>query len=77
MKDVWRHYSFFHHSARLTPWSRPNIGLYRENAIAIESEAKYQFGSNVNYATMQITLPISEFERHLHGDVAVADPGFS
>ena len=35
-----------------------SIGLYRENAIAIESEANYSFGGNVYYVTMQITLPI-------------------
>ena len=48
------------------------IGLYRENAIAIESEAKYSFGGNVYYVTMQITLPIPEFtrsERNFHCDV--------
>ena len=51
------------------------IALYRENAIAIESEAKYPFnlnGGNVYYVTMQITLPIPEFtrnERNLHCDV--------
>ena len=42
------------------------IGLYRENAIAIESEARYP------YVTMQITFPIPEFarkERNLHCDV--------
>ena len=49
-----------------------NIGLYRENAIAIESEAKYPFGGNVYHVTMQMTLPIPEFkrnERNLHCDV--------
>ena len=48
------------------------IGLYRENAIAIESEAKDSFGGNVYYVTMQITFPIPEFarkERNLHCDV--------
>ena len=35
-----------------------SIGLYRENAIAIESEANDSFGGNVYYVTMQITLPI-------------------
>ena len=40
-----------------------SIGLYRENAIAIESEAKYPFGGNVYYVTMQITLHIPEFAR--------------
>ena len=32
------------------------IGFYRENAIASESEAKYPFGGNVYYVTMQITF---------------------
>ena len=48
------------------------IGLYRENAIAIESEEKDPFVSSVYYITMQITLPIPEFtcnERNLHCDV--------
>ena len=48
------------------------IGLYRENAIVIEIEAKYQFGGNVYYITMQITLHIPEFARkegNLHCDV--------
>ncbi len=48
------------------------IGLYRENAIAIESEARDPFGGNVYYVTMQITFPIPEFarkERNLHCDV--------
>ena len=48
------------------------IGLYRENAIAIESEAKDPFGGNVYYVTMQITVPIPEFARkesNLHCDV--------
>ena len=46
-----------------------SIGLYRENAIAIESEARDPFGGNVYYVTMQITFPIPEFagnERNLH-----------
>ena len=50
-----------------------SIGLYRENAIAIESEARYPFCGNVYYVTMQITFPIPEFarkERNLHCDVA-------
>ena len=45
------------------------IGLYRENAIAIESEARDPFGGNVYYVAMQITFPIPEFarkERNLH-----------
>ena len=48
------------------------IGLYRENAITIESEARDPFGGNVYYVTMQITFPIPEFarkERNLHCDV--------
>ena len=48
------------------------IGLYRENAISIESEARDPFGGNVYYVTMQITFPIPEFarkERNLHCDV--------
>ena len=48
------------------------ICLYRENAIAIESEANDSFGGNVYYVTMQITLPIPEFtrnERNFHCDV--------
>ena len=49
-----------------------SIGLYRENAIAIESEARDPFGVNVYYVTMQITFHIPEFarkERNLHCDV--------
>ena len=48
------------------------IGLYRENAITIESEARDPFGGNVYYVTMQITFPIPEFarkERNLHCDI--------
>ena len=44
----------------------------RENANAIESEAKDTFGGNVYYVTMHITLPIPEFtrnERNFHCDV--------
>ena len=51
---------------------RHGIGLYRENAIAIESEARDPFGGIVYYVTMQITFPIPEFarkERNLHCDV--------
>ena len=46
--------------------------LSQKNIIAIESEAKYPFGGNVFYVTMQITLPIPEFtrnERNFHCDV--------
>ena len=49
-----------------------SIGLYRENAIAIESEARDPFGGNVYYVTMQITFPIPKFARkesNLHCDV--------
>ena len=63
-----------------TPWLRLDltiatlfsIGLYRENAIAIESEARDPFGGDVYYVTMQITFPIPEIarnERNLHCDV--------
>ena len=48
------------------------IGLYRENAIAIESEARDPFGGNVYYVTMQTTFRIPAFarkERNLHCDV--------
>ena len=48
------------------------IGLYRENAIAIEGEARDPFGGNVYYVTMQITFHIPEFarkERNWHCDV--------
>ena len=46
--------------------------LYRENSIAIESEARYQNVGNVYYVTMKITFSIPEFahkERNLHCDV--------
>ena len=55
----------------------PIIGLYRENAIAIESEARDPFGGNVYYVTMQITFFIPEFarkERNLHCDVVHVTP---
>ena len=48
------------------------IGLYRENAITIESEARDPFGGSVYYVTMQITFPIPEFARNegnLHCDI--------
>ena len=54
-----------------------SIGLYRENAIAIESEANDPFGGNVYYVTMQITIPIPEFtrnERNFHCDVLHITP---
>ena len=50
------------------------IGVYRENAIAIESEARDPFGGNVYCVTMQMTFPIPEFarkERNLHCDVKI------
>ena len=53
------------------------IGLYRENAITIESEANDSFGGNVYYVTMQITLPIPEFtrnERKFHCDILHITP---
>ena len=40
-----------------------SIGIYRENVIAIESEAIYPKGGNVYYVTMQITFHIPEFSR--------------
>ena len=54
--------------------SRPllAIGLYRENAIAIESEARDQNGGYVYCVTMQTAFHILEFacsERNLHCDV--------
>ena len=48
------------------------IGLYRKNAIAIESEAGDPNDGNVYYVTMQITFHIPEFarnKRNLHCDV--------
>ena len=50
----------------------PIIGLYRENAIAIESEARDPNSGNMYYVTMQITFHIAEFarkERNLHCNV--------
>ena len=38
-----------------------SIGLYRENAIATENEARYPNGGNVYYVTMQMTFHIPEF----------------
>ena len=58
--------------SKLSSIGLPAIGLYRENAIAIESEARYPFGGNVYYVTMQITFPIPECarkERNMHCDV--------
>ena len=54
-----------------------SIGLYRENAIAIESEANDSFGGNVYYVTMQIMPPIPELthnERNVHCDVLHITP---
>ena len=51
------------------------IGLYRENAIAIENGSRYPNGGNVYYVTslvMQITFHIPEFEHkehNLHCDI--------
>ena len=48
------------------------IGIYRENAIAIDSEASNPNGGKVYYVTMQITFHIPEFarkERNLYCDV--------
>ena len=33
--------------SKLYPYRNSFIGLYRENAIAIEGEARYPFGGNV------------------------------
>ena len=49
------------------------IGLYRENAIVTESEARDPNGGNVYYVTMQITFHIPDFarkERNLHCEQA-------
>ena len=53
------------------------IGLYRENAIAIENEGDDSIRGNVYYVTMQITLPIPECtrnERNFHCDVLHITP---
>ena len=53
------------------------IGLYRENAIAIESEANDSFGGNVYNVTMQIAFFIPGFtrnERNFHSDVLHITP---
>ena len=68
---LWRHLSFLPVGQIISYLDV--IGLYRENAIAIESEARDPFCGNVYYVTMQITFPIPEFarkERNLHCDVA-------
>ena len=41
------------------------IGLYRDNAIAIESEARDPNGGKVYYVTKQITFHIPEFARNI------------
>ena len=38
-----------------------NMGLYRENAIAIESEARYPNDGDLYYVTMQITFHHSKY----------------
>ena len=48
------------------------ICLYRENALAIQSEARYPNGGNMYYVTMQIAFDIQTFarkERNLHCDL--------
>ena len=54
------------------------VGLYRENAIAIESEANDSFRGNVYYVTMQISLYyLPEFarnERNVHCNVLHITP---
>ena len=54
----------------MTPYDA--IGLYRENAIAIQNEYGDSNGGNVQYFTVQITFNIPEFtrnERNMHCDV--------
>ena len=52
------------------PFYLVSIGLYRENAIAIDSEAyRDPNGGNIYYITIQISFPIPELarkERNLH-----------
>ena len=64
----------------LGKWKRTNaIGLYHENAIAIESEARNPNGGNVYYVTMQITFHIPEFackECNLYCDIVYTLPPF-
>ena len=53
-------------------WKSNIIGLYLENAIAIESETRDPNGGNVHYVTMQITFHIPEcgrMEGNLNCDV--------
>ena len=47
----------------MAPIAECIIGLHRENAIAIESEARDPNGGNVYYVTIQITFRIPEFAR--------------
>ena len=63
---------FVHFDMALCSLNWQIIGLYRKNAIAIESEARDPNGDNVYYVTMQITFHIPEFarmERNLHCDL--------
>ena len=49
-----------------------SVGLYRENPMAIESEARHPNGGNVYYVTKQITFKFLEFaprEHNFHCDV--------
>ena len=53
------------------------IGLYRENAIAIQKESVDSNGGKVQYVTMRITFNIPEFtrnERNSHCDVLHITP---
>ena len=53
------------------------IGLYRENAIAIQDGSGDSNGGNVYYVTMRITFNIPEFtrsERNSHCDVLHITP---
>ena len=53
------------------------IGLYRENAIAIQNESGDSNGGNAQYVTMRITFNIPEFtrnERNSHCDVLHITP---
>ena len=59
-----------HHQTRII---NHTIGLYRENAIAIESEANDSFGGLVYYVTMQIP-EFTRNERNFHCDVSHITP---
>ena len=53
------------------------IGLYRENANAIQKESGHSNGGKVLYVTMRITFNIPEFmrnERNSHCDVLHITP---